>query len=299
MSQNSASNSVRQDSRHDSHPKGFTIVELLIVIVVIGILAAITIVAYNGISNRARNSSIQSDLHNAASAMEVAKTTSSTVTYPTSLPSNVTASGADVLQLATTGGPDTFCINAYGSNGLTSSYNSSTGSIRSYLCDGAGIGSPIGGSVPTAPRGVNLDPGFSAWTLTGGATFDGTTLTLGASGVATSPLIRVDSPSGIAVGADYYATTASPSSSYAPQGSYHTGISYYGADGTTAATNSTNYTSNGCALGLNLNAWLLADTRCTYNGGPNVIYTRWSLFGSNGGYASPDLKVKNAILKVN
>lgn len=37
--------------------KGFTIVELLIVIVVIGILAAITIVAYNGIQERARMSS--------------------------------------------------------------------------------------------------------------------------------------------------------------------------------------------------------------------------------------------------
>lgn len=35
--------------------KGFTIVELLIVIVVIGILAAITIVAYNGIQTRAQN----------------------------------------------------------------------------------------------------------------------------------------------------------------------------------------------------------------------------------------------------
>lgn len=35
--------------------KGFTIVELLIVIVVIGILAAITIVAYNGIQARAEN----------------------------------------------------------------------------------------------------------------------------------------------------------------------------------------------------------------------------------------------------
>lgn len=34
--------------------RGFTIVELLIVIVVIGILAAITIVAYNGIQQRAR-----------------------------------------------------------------------------------------------------------------------------------------------------------------------------------------------------------------------------------------------------
>lgn len=34
---------------------GFTIVELLIVIVVIGILAAITIVAFNGVQNRAKD----------------------------------------------------------------------------------------------------------------------------------------------------------------------------------------------------------------------------------------------------
>lgn len=40
--------------------KGFTIVELLIVIVVIAILAAITIVAYNGIQARSKGSSAQS-----------------------------------------------------------------------------------------------------------------------------------------------------------------------------------------------------------------------------------------------
>jgi len=39
---------------------GFTIVELLIVIVVIGILAAITIVAFNGVQSRAKDSAAQS-----------------------------------------------------------------------------------------------------------------------------------------------------------------------------------------------------------------------------------------------
>jgi prepilin-type N-terminal cleavage/methylation domain-containing protein len=44
------------------HQKGFTIVELLIVIVIIGVLAAITVVAYNGIQNRANNSARYGDL---------------------------------------------------------------------------------------------------------------------------------------------------------------------------------------------------------------------------------------------
>lgn len=50
---------------------GFTIVELLIVIVVIGVLAAITIVAYNGIQTRAHNASAQADSHNAGQLLGV------------------------------------------------------------------------------------------------------------------------------------------------------------------------------------------------------------------------------------
>jgi prepilin-type N-terminal cleavage/methylation domain-containing protein len=50
---------------------GFTIVELLIVIVVIGILAAIVIVAYNGIQTSARNQSRISTLNQLQKAIEL------------------------------------------------------------------------------------------------------------------------------------------------------------------------------------------------------------------------------------
>ena len=50
--------------------QGFTIVELLIVVVVIAILAAITIVSYNGIQNRAYDSSVQADLKNLKTKIE-------------------------------------------------------------------------------------------------------------------------------------------------------------------------------------------------------------------------------------
>lgn len=50
---------------------GFTIVELLIVIVVIGILAAITIVAYNGVQSRARDAQRRSDISTITKALEL------------------------------------------------------------------------------------------------------------------------------------------------------------------------------------------------------------------------------------
>jgi uncharacterized protein (TIGR02145 family)/prepilin-type N-terminal cleavage/methylation domain-containing protein len=50
---------------------GFTIVELLVVIVVIGILAAITIISYSGISRKAIAASLQSDLSGAANKLKM------------------------------------------------------------------------------------------------------------------------------------------------------------------------------------------------------------------------------------
>lgn len=53
--------------------QGFTIVELLIVIVVIAILAAISIVSYTGIQNRAYNTTAANDAATFAKKMELIK----------------------------------------------------------------------------------------------------------------------------------------------------------------------------------------------------------------------------------
>lgn len=50
---------------------GFTIVELLIVVVVIAILAAITIVSYNGITNQTHDAAVKSDLNTLKKKVEI------------------------------------------------------------------------------------------------------------------------------------------------------------------------------------------------------------------------------------
>lgn len=62
--------------------KGFTIVELLIVIVVIAILAAISIVAYNGIQQRSHTTSSKTAAENLAKKVEAFNAVNSV--YPTS-----------------------------------------------------------------------------------------------------------------------------------------------------------------------------------------------------------------------
>jgi prepilin-type N-terminal cleavage/methylation domain-containing protein len=95
--------------------RGFTIVELLIVIVVIGILAAITIVAYNGIQNRARASSASSALSQAAKKIAVWQ-----VDNPGTTPSTLATVGVsnttDVSFQYTPGTNGAYCITATATN---------------------------------------------------------------------------------------------------------------------------------------------------------------------------------------
>ena len=101
---------------------GFTIVELLIVIVVIGILAAITIVAYNGVQERARKTTVTSALSQAAKKMALYQ-----VDYPNAYPANLSdigiQSSAEITYQYTvnnTDQPATYCLTAV--NGSTTYY---------------------------------------------------------------------------------------------------------------------------------------------------------------------------------
>jgi prepilin-type N-terminal cleavage/methylation domain-containing protein len=95
---------------------GFTIVELLVVIVVIAILAAITIVAYNGIQNRAQMAGVQADMNNAMKSVEVYKATNDA--YPASITDCPTPASSNI------------CVKPSGSNTYT--YRAFSGSGSGY-----------------------------------------------------------------------------------------------------------------------------------------------------------------------
>ena len=59
---------IKKDRKVDS--KGFTLIELLIVIIIIGILAAIAFVAYNGSQNKAHEAAAQSTLSEVQNKLE-------------------------------------------------------------------------------------------------------------------------------------------------------------------------------------------------------------------------------------
>jgi prepilin-type N-terminal cleavage/methylation domain-containing protein len=124
--------------RFDSQVSGFTIVELLIVIVVIGILAAITIIAYNGILARVRVASMQSDLNAAAKTLEIAKINSSTSQYPNDLASaNLIASNGSTLnyKVDNSVSPSTYCLTVVNS-GVAYKVASTSTSPISGACSG-------------------------------------------------------------------------------------------------------------------------------------------------------------------
>lgn len=103
---------------------GFTIVELLVVIVVIGILAAISLVSYTGITKKATNASFFSDLNNAKKQLSMYYTEYGS--FPTTLSNGCpTAPSNDVK----------YCIKTSSGNSI-SRYNGSNNTFNLSITNG-------------------------------------------------------------------------------------------------------------------------------------------------------------------
>lgn len=106
--------------RKSLHLRGFTIVELLIVVVLIAILAAITIVAYNGLQKRAQTSAVSTALNQASKKVKLYQVDNSS--YPATLAAAGIADDEVVYQYS--GNATSYCIT--GTQGTTSLYLSET-----------------------------------------------------------------------------------------------------------------------------------------------------------------------------
>lgn len=164
-----------RSKRAPSPNVGFTIVELLIVVVVIAILAAITIVAFNGIQQRAQSSALQSSLSQAFKKLEVYKVDNGS--YPANLSSTGITFSADITSV--------YAANSTGSQYCLSAVRQTT----SYVVTQGSSTPVLGGCVPN--NGL-----VAEWTFNGNAndtsgsamngTVVGATLTTGQDGSANS-----------------------------------------------------------------------------------------------------------------
>lgn len=115
---------------------GFTIVELLIVIVVIAILAAITLIAYNGIRERSSNSSVQASVTSLAKKIEASRfaVDNTSESYPATITNFSEATGGSTtFDYQTIAASNYYCLTGTQSN--TSYYISSIDSTaRRGVC---------------------------------------------------------------------------------------------------------------------------------------------------------------------
>jgi len=136
----SSNQNLNQPRRH-----GFTIVELLIVIVVIGILAAITIVAFNGVQKRAQNSAAQSAVAQANRKVMTYAVTNSDKYPATAAEADLVNNGDTMYQYTANNfsSPRTYCITVTVGNSNYTMSNTAT-VPSSGTCPGHGAnGTPL------------------------------------------------------------------------------------------------------------------------------------------------------------
>ena len=141
--------------------RGFTIVELLIVIVVIGILAAITIVSYTGLSARAKTARAQSNaeavsrvahIYNVDPTKNVFPDQSQITGYTTGsakLPAGVTVAAAGLNVLSSANAETTIAYKNNGTVGACIGYYDMAASSVKYIFVGNASSANLNIATPT------------------------------------------------------------------------------------------------------------------------------------------------------
>jgi len=251
--------------RENIEKKGFSIVELLIVVSVIAIIATISVITYNGATRDTHETALKSTLQTAYTAIANELNTSSTSTI--SFPSTLSIKDGIVLQLTKPTTGDEFCINGYDSEVSNRWAYHSKEKLFQGLCPYTDIVETYGGSVPMA-RGVVINDGFRFWEQESGTDTvlsigaDNSELTVndgsGSSTVWTSAPFITDGVSRIDLSMRAYGT--SPATYHGANGGVVGLVKYYDADCSTPVYNpyyqpTNNYSTNDWTEPISLGSW--------------------------------------------
>lgn len=261
-------------------PKGFTIVEMLAVVTVIGILAGVVIVGYGAWRNAIVGDAIKSDLNGLSAAMENARNFSNG--YPATIPATFQPSSGVTLTLQTGNTYDWYCVSGASSQGN-----------ELYYLDSVTKGDPIAGSCPSAQQNLikNPVPSNAANYVSSGASTIAVTFPTSASGQTFVRATRANTSAGA-----LYVERASGGVATAQAGDVYTIVYTISASADTTLTSQVGYGTGTSVIGsldqpLTLVASVPQTVRRTvtipsgYNGQPIFLKILWAAnVGAVGNY---------------